>query len=95
MKNDGRRIEKLQCCICAREFTGMGNNPEPFHGDRCCEECDDRFVTPCRMLLADGGKLNEKLEVFLKALAKYGNFVRDAKKTIAVKRLQVIAGDRK
>lgn len=55
---------KFICCICYREFSGYGNNPdgaawktedgivefgqfEP--SDRCCAECDSRYVIPGRM----------------------------------------------
>ena len=75
-------VEQLkECCICLNLFHGPGNNPEPFgsKGDRCCTDCDDRFVTPVRMLL--GRKpMNDKLEQFLRGVAKYGNFVISQKK---------------
>jgi hypothetical protein len=41
---------KKTCSICEEEFSGFGNNPEPFAGDRCCDECNDRFVIPTRMV---------------------------------------------
>ena len=57
-------MEKFKCCICGREFEGFGNNPfgamykdkngEPKDfdikdGDRCCDECDQLYVTPGRI----------------------------------------------
>lgn len=39
-----------KCCICGKEFTGYGNNPDPvkLYG-RCCDECDWSFVIPARI----------------------------------------------
>ena len=82
---DGR--EKFECCICLNPTHYPGCNPYPFGqaGDRCCEDCDDRFVVPVRILL--GNKpLNSKLEQFLRALAKYGNFVIAGKRQLVKKR---------
>ena len=72
---------KHECCICLRGFSGHGCNPAPFgeSGDRCCTECDDRFVTPVRILVGLR-PLNPKMEQFLCAIAKYGNFVVEQKR---------------
>jgi len=53
------------CCICGCQFRGWGNNPdgamwldpetkEPVVGefnteDRCCDDCNSRYVIPGRM----------------------------------------------
>lgn len=42
------------CCICGCEFSGFGNKPDPFPGERCCDDCDNRFVIPARILLKPG-----------------------------------------
>lgn len=51
--------EKKICCICGKEFTGWGNNPDPvtdkdgnlFDEDaRCCDECNSEVVIPTRLL---------------------------------------------
>lgn len=54
----------MKCCICGKEFTGHGNNPdgavwkdengnivEPEFNeeDRCCDDCDDMFVISGRI----------------------------------------------
>lgn len=54
----------FECCICHRFFTGFGNNPDgamwktesgeivdpEFKADdRCCNDCDGRYVIPGRM----------------------------------------------
>jgi hypothetical protein len=54
----------MRCCICGIEINGYGNNPDgavwktpageiemPEFGadDRCCDECNSRFVIPGRM----------------------------------------------
>lgn len=40
------------CSICKGEYLGWGNNAYPFDG-RCCDDCDNRFTTPARMLRID------------------------------------------
>lgn len=37
------------CCICGKPFVGFGNNPAPYEGDRCCDDCDNRIVIPERI----------------------------------------------
>ena len=46
-------MTKRQCAICAEPFNGFGNNPAPFPGEVCCNNCDDYFVTPVRIMYAD------------------------------------------
>ena len=45
--------EKHICCICHKEFTGWGNNPDPYKpedgNDRCCDDCNMNFVIPARI----------------------------------------------
>lgn len=48
MKTDEKKI----CCLCGKPFTEFGNNPAPFEGDRCCDDCDNRIVIPERIRLA-------------------------------------------
>ena len=50
IENMAEKAEKA-CSICGEHFTGWGNNPEPFEGAACCDDCNDRFVTPTRMCL--------------------------------------------
>jgi|SRR5215475_7656406 len=40
-----------ECCICEKEFTGWGNNPEPIkrYPDRCCNRCNNNIVIPWRV----------------------------------------------
>ena len=53
----------MKCCICNQEIDGYGNNPngavwrdgskivEPQfnENERCCDACDQLFVTPGRL----------------------------------------------
>lgn len=40
------------CCICGKEYTGYGNNPEPVRiSGRCCNDCNEKRVIPARMLM--------------------------------------------
>ena len=43
-------IEKHECCICGKEFTDYGNNPEPVkESGVCCDECNASKVIPARI----------------------------------------------
>lgn len=53
------------CSICGTEFEGWGNNPVPLRPeveDRCCDDCNTRWVVPVRILNMDNP-----------AGARYGN----------------------
>jgi hypothetical protein len=52
--------DKYICCICQKEHTGWGNNPSGAvdqnkklikwnADDRCCDECNRKYVLPGRM----------------------------------------------
>ena len=52
--------DKYICCICGKEHAGFGNNPNGAvdenkkllvwaEDDRCCDECNSRYVLPGRM----------------------------------------------
>ena len=30
----------MKCAICGKEIKGVGHNPSPFRGTRCCDECN-------------------------------------------------------
>lgn len=41
---------KYTCCICGKEFTGWGNNPDPIKkSGRCCDACNAEVVIPVRL----------------------------------------------
>lgn len=42
-------METGTCSICGGAYIDYGNNAHPFPG-RACHDCDNRFVTPARML---------------------------------------------
>lgn len=40
------------CCICGAKLKGWGNNPWPIkngENDRCCDECNQKYVIPERI----------------------------------------------
>jgi len=43
------------CCICGKQFPGIGNNPEPYMSmgenaeNECCKECEEKYVIPARI----------------------------------------------
>ncbi len=44
-------MKLTKCCICGKEFTGHGNNPDPVEKfGRCCNDCHFNVVVPRRML---------------------------------------------
>lgn len=63
--------EKI-CSICGHAFTEFGNNPAPFPWDkdeRCCDDCNTRFVVPLRLTPTAA---NEKTINFLTRIAQIG-----------------------
>lgn len=45
---------KQKCCICGKEFTGLGNNPRPVREEgRCCDECDNKYVLTSRLFIME------------------------------------------
>lgn len=67
--------EKKVCCICCGDFTGLGNNPEPFEGDRACDDCNDRFVTPVRMCLGRGYS-DQNVLLLIQTIAELGKLFK-------------------
>ena len=43
--------DKQKCPLCGKSFIGFGNNPEPLakYENRCCDDCNNRFVIPARI----------------------------------------------
>ena len=45
-------MKTYKCCICGREFEGIGNNPYPVSlGGECCDACNLQKVIPDRVML--------------------------------------------
>lgn len=42
-------VKDAICSICNKTFSGYGNNPAPFTGEICCDECDNHYVIPLRL----------------------------------------------
>lgn len=63
--------DQKACCICNDPVTGWGNNPEPFKGEKCCDDCNDRFVTPVRMCLGRGYD-DEPVLLLIQTIAELG-----------------------
>jgi hypothetical protein len=76
------RNEQKECSICGDEFTGWGNNPEPFKGEHCCDDCNDRFVVPVRMCLGRTYS-NEPILTFLVTIAELGKSIARVNKEAA------------
>lgn len=60
------------CSICGSKFDEFGNNPQPFDGETCCNDCDDRFVIPARILLGRGMDPNHPAVELLHKVAGLG-----------------------
>lgn len=44
-------MKLTKCCICGKEFTGHGNNPDPVEKfGKCCNDCHFNIVVPRRLL---------------------------------------------
>jgi len=37
------------CSICKKSFNEYGNNPSPFHGGACCDDCNAKYVLHLRI----------------------------------------------
>lgn len=37
------------CSICKKPLSEYGNNPAPFHGEVCCDDCNTKYVVPLRI----------------------------------------------
>ena len=59
---DNDENEKQFCCICGEEYTGYGNNAEPYKKGRCCDQCNRKFVIPSRLNKLRNSK-NESLKL--------------------------------
>lgn len=68
-------VKMTECCICGDQFTGWGNNPEPFKGERCCNACNDSFVIPTRMCLGRGFA-DENILMLIQTIAELGAAMR-------------------
>ncbi len=44
-------LEEGVCSICGLPYTSWGHNPEPIrpYDNRCCTECNFKFVIPARL----------------------------------------------
>jgi len=46
--------KEMKCSICEKDFEGWGNNPEPIKNydiyGPCCDECNNDYVIPSRIL---------------------------------------------
>lgn len=66
---------ETKCCICGNKYFGWGNNPdgaawkkedgtvetpEFSRSDRCCEDCNSRYVIPGRLYRV---RLREQKEI--------------------------------
>lgn len=43
--------KEFTCALCGAKCEGFGNNPEPLakNEERCCDDCNIKFVIPARM----------------------------------------------
>lgn len=74
------------CCMCGQKFSGWGNNPQPFFSDgegkyECCQECDDRFVIPVRMILGRNYE-NVPILMLIQTIAELGTSIHNANRVI-------------
>jgi hypothetical protein len=52
---DNKKV--FQCVLCAKPVKEYGNNASPiFPADKCCDNCNDTFVIPARLLNTSMGR---------------------------------------
>lgn len=49
------------CDLCKKEFEGVGHKTAPFHGNCCCDECNETIVKELNLFLE--GKLKNRMLV--------------------------------
>jgi len=52
----------MKCTICSKPIEGYQNNPAPFRGDACCDECNAKVIIPARIFL---GRIKNKQAMIL------------------------------
>jgi hypothetical protein len=57
-----KHTEPEICSICQRYIIGYSCNAWPVNKGRCCQECDNRVVTPARIVLDCRARLKESIE---------------------------------
>jgi len=58
--DNSTKNNKKICCICGKEYTGYGNNAEPYKQGRCCDDCNEKFVIPDRINRMKKNDLDEE-----------------------------------
>lgn len=52
-----QKENNIQCVFCKKTITS-GNNPQPYYNhtfEQCCDECDNKIVSPTRHFLIKSG----------------------------------------
>lgn len=73
-----------KCCICGKEFIGIGNNASPIKKGICCDSCNSRFIIPTRQFELSGVEHNFE---FSKSLKEF----EDLKKRLSEKNFEEVA----
>jgi hypothetical protein len=47
----------MKCCFCKKDAGKFGNNALPIMKGRCCDDCNEDFVIPMRILRATNSSL--------------------------------------
>jgi hypothetical protein len=60
------------CSLCGVPFNGWGNNPAPLGevSERCCDDCNARFVLPARLGLLTAHQVNA-LQILMDTWSNY------------------------
>jgi len=61
------------CCFCGKEIKGFGNDPWPLETsaeDRCCDECNYKYVATARLVKMTWGRAPtlDEVKVVLKLM---------------------------
>lgn len=69
-------MTNFKCCLCGKDTAGWGNNPYPLCDEkdfesRCCDECNDTYVIPARILNCKSvEELKDKIRVYIESVWK-------------------------
>ena len=78
----------MKCAICGKEIKGVGHNPSPFRGTRCCDECN-KYVIIARGFLSG---LQTNMIMILGTDNSVSFQLNRTKENVTLKELQKLAG---
>ena len=73
MKDLKTTIPAFECVLCKNTVKQFGNNPAPIYSEKekCCDECNNRYVVPARIYNLNEEELEELKEEVIEIEEEY------------------------